>query len=95
MYDKDIKEGMSRGHSMSARANYSGSTPQGDKFASSGGFKITKDAGMGYSYGTNKVASSPMMSPQQAQKSWRSTGSYSRSSRNESPSVSATRRSYS
>ena len=70
-----------QGHSLSATANYSGSAPQGDKFNTGGGMKIIKDAGMGHSYSSNKVASSPMM--KQPKKSWRSGGSRSRSSRSE------------
>lgn len=79
--DPGIKKAMMQGHSMSATENYSGSKPAGDKFASGGGFKIIKDAGMGMSYSTNKVASSPMMRPQTAAKSWRSSGSRSRANR--------------
>ena len=73
---------MMGGHSQSVTANYSGSTPQGDKFNTKGGMKVIKDAGMGHSYGSNRVASSPMM--KSPKKSWRSSGSRSRHSRSES-----------
>jgi len=81
-YDKGIKDAMSQGHSLSATANYSGSTPQGDKFNSGGGMKVIKDnRGQAKTYGKRSVASSPMM--KQPKKSWRSGGSRSRASRSE------------
>lgn len=83
--DPGIKKAMMGGHSQSVKANYSGSKPQGDKFASSigsYGFKIIPDNGANaVSYGPRKVASSPMMKT--PRKSWRSGGSRSRSSRSE------------
>lgn len=80
--DPGIKKAMMQGHTLSATANYSGSTPQGDKFNTEGGMKVTKDNGANaMSYGKRKVSSSPMMRPNTARKSWRSTGQYSRANR--------------
>jgi len=78
--DPGIKKAMMGGHSQSVKANYSQSAPQGDKFNTDGGMKIIKDNGANAkSYGANRVASSPMM--KQPKKSWRSSGSRSRSNR--------------
>ena len=72
------------GHSQSVKANYAGSTDVGNKFNTAGGMRVIKDnRGQAYSYGTNRVSSSPMMRPQTAKKSWRSSGSRSRHSRSE------------
>jgi hypothetical protein len=80
--DPDIKKAMMGGHSQSVKANYSQNVAQGDKFNSDGGMKVIKDAGMGHSYGSMRVASSPMM--KNPKKSWRSSGSRSRYNRSES-----------
>jgi len=80
--DPGIKKAMMGGHSQSVKANYSHSAPQGDKFNTEGGMKVIKDNGANaMTYGKRKVSSSPMMRPQTARKSWRSTGQYSRSNR--------------
>lgn len=82
--DPDIKRAMMGGHSQSVKENYSHSVPQGDKFQSGAGFKVIPDNGANaMSYGKRKVASSPMMRPQSARKSWRARGDYDRRSRNE------------
>jgi hypothetical protein len=78
--DPGIKKAMMGGHSQSVKANYSASAPQGDKFNTDGGMKVIKDSGANaMSYGSSKVASSPMM--KNPKKSWRSSGSRSRSNR--------------
>lgn len=80
--DPGIKKAMMGGHSQSITANYAGSAPQGDKFNTDGGMKIIKDNGANAkSYGSNRVASSPMM--KRPKKSWRSSGSRSRASRSD------------
>lgn len=80
--DPGIKKAMMGGHSQSVKANYSHSAPQGDKFNTAGGMKVIKDSGANaMSYGKRSVSSSPMMRPQTAKKSWRSSGSRSRSDR--------------
>ena len=80
--DPGIRDAMMGGHSQSVKANYAASAPQGDKFNTGGGMKVIKDnRGQAYSYGSNSVASSPMM--KNPKKSWRSSGSRSRHSRSE------------
>lgn len=84
MYDKDIKEGMSRGRTNTLAADIPTGKQAPDKFASSVGsygFTVIKDAGMAHSYAKRAVSSSPMMRPATARKSWRSTGQYSRADR--------------
>lgn len=80
--DPKIKKAMMGGHDHSVLANYAGSTDIGNKFNTDGGMKITKDNGANaMSYGPRRVSSSPMMRPQTAKKSWRSSGSRSRADR--------------
>ena len=82
--DPSIRSAMMGGHSQSVKENYAGSAPQGDKFNTEGGMKVIKDnRGQAKTYGKRAVASSPMMRPQTAKKSWRSSGSRSRHSRSE------------
>ena len=82
MYDKGIKEGMSRGTTTSNPAMISKGKQSPDKFVSGGGFKVIPDSGgHAMSYGKRSVSSSPMMRPQTAKKSWRSSGSRSRADR--------------
>lgn len=82
MYDKGIKEGMSRGRTNTLAAGIASGKQSPDKFHTGGGMKVIKDSGgNAMTYGPRRVASSPMMRPQTARKSWRSTGQYSRADR--------------
>lgn len=74
-----IKDAMMQGHTLSIK-NPHGSVDIGNKFNTDGGMKMVGDhKSKAMSYGSSKVASSPMM--KQPGKSWRSSGSRSRSNR--------------
>lgn len=80
--DPKIKRAMSQGHTLQLSANISKGKQSPDKFNTGGGMKITKDNGANAKrYTARRVASSPMMRPQTAKKSWRSSGSRSRADR--------------